>query len=98
MQICSRCNTSSSDHISICPSCGASLPENSTLGISLKRMRENQRVSAIQVSVAGDACPGCQTLQGTYSKEAAPLLPHPGCSHGTGCRCYYEPVLTEVFP
>lgn len=98
MQICSRCQTSSPDHATSCPACGASLPEFSTVRVSLKRMLENPRICAIQVSVAGDACPSCQAKQGTYTKENAPLLPHPGCSHANGCKCYYEPILTEVFP
>jgi hypothetical protein len=98
MQTCTRCNTSTPDHASKCPSCGASLPENSVVQASLQRMQQNPRVAMIQVSVAGDACPSCQSLQGTYSKEKPPQLPHPGCSHGTGCRCFYEPILTEIYP
>lgn len=98
MQTCSRCNTATPDHTANCPACGATLPENSTAQASLQRMQKNPRVSKVQVSVAGDACPCCQNLQGTYSKENPPLLPHPGCSHGSGCRCYYEPILNEVYP
>jgi len=98
MQTCSRCNTPSPDYSAKCSNCGASLPANSTVRGSLQRMLQNPRVVKIQVSVAGDACPSCQTLQGTYSKENPPLLPHPGCSHGSGCRCYYEPILTEIYP
>ena len=98
MQTCSRCNTSASDHAGACPSCGAALPENSTVRASLQRMQQNPRIIKVQVSVAGDACPSCQAQQGTYAKENPPALPHAGCSHCNGCRCFYEPILTEIFP
>lgn len=76
----------------------ADLGVYSTTAVSLKRMLENPRVIAIQVSAAEDACPVCEALQGTYQKTNVPHLPHEGCSHGEGCRCFYEPILNTVFP
>jgi hypothetical protein len=40
----------------------------------------------------------CQSIQGAYPKEAVPVLPPEGCSCAPACRCYYEPVLTEIYP
>jgi hypothetical protein len=25
-------------------------------------------------------------------------LPVEGCSHALGCRCFYQPVLDEIYP
>jgi hypothetical protein len=27
-----------------------------------------------------------------------PELPVRGCSHKNGCRCFYEPFLTDIYP
>lgn len=62
------------------------------------RMQNNDRVSMIRIAVAHDCCPACAAVQGAHPKDAVPALPAEGCSHGLGCRCYYEPVLTEIFP
>jgi hypothetical protein len=48
------------------------------------------------VTVAHDACPHCALLMKTYPKDSVPSLPHLGCSHELGCRCFYEPVLEET--
>jgi hypothetical protein len=66
--------------------------------LALKKMRANDRVSLVRISVAHDCCPACAAVQGAYAKDSAPALPVEGCSHALGCRCYYEPVLTEIFP
>jgi hypothetical protein len=70
----------------------------STTAVALKKFRENPRVTAIRINVAGDACPLCYESRGTFPKDAVPALPHEGCSHGLGCRCAYEPVLAEIYP
>ena len=98
MQTCSRCNASAPDTASSCPNCHSDLSEFSVSAVSLKRMRENPRVSAIRISVAGGACPSCYEARGTFSKDTVPALPHEGCSHQHGCRCTYEPVLDEIYP
>ncbi len=98
MQTCSLCNATASDETKACPHCGADLGTHSVRAQMLKRFRENPRVVAIRVTVAGDACSACAGTMGTFAKDEVPPLPHPGCSHEGGCRCSYEPVLSEVFP
>jgi hypothetical protein len=72
------------------------LGEFSTTAAALKRLRANPRVKSIRVTVADDACPHCYELLKTYPKDQVPSLPHLGCSHANGCRCFYEPVLEET--
>lgn len=98
MITCSRCNTQCFDSTTQCPTCQSDLSAFSTVAVTLRHFQENPRVNAIQVSVAADACPACQASQGTFKKTSAPHLPHEGCSHPLGCRCYYEPILDEIYP
>ena len=98
MQICSKCQVQSPDTVNICPNCGADLGEWSNTAIALKRMQENSRVVYVRISVAHDCCPACRQAEGAYIKEAAPKLPVEGCSHPLGCRCFYQPVLEEIYP
>jgi hypothetical protein len=74
------------------------MPTAVELAQALERMKHNDRVSLIRVSVYHDACPVCQSIQGAYPKDAAPALPPEGCSCAPSCRCHYEPVLTEIYP
>ncbi|HTX90214.1 MAG TPA: hypothetical protein VMC09_03270 [Anaerolineales bacterium] len=96
MQTCSKCNASSPDQAQLCVNCQSDLRQFSVTAVSLKRMQENPRIRAIRVTVAGDACPHCYELMKTYPKDKVPRLPHTGCSHENGCRCFYEPVLEET--
>ncbi|MCX7609528.1 MAG: hypothetical protein N2049_09965 [Anaerolineales bacterium] len=96
MQTCSKCNAISPDMATHCVQCQADLREFSLTAVSLKRMQANPRVKAVRISVADDACPYCYELLRTYPKDAVPPLPHLGCSHEHGCRCFYEPVLSEA--
>lgn len=98
MQTCTRCNTQSPDSALACPTCGANLKESSTTAVALRRFQENPRVNAVNVIVHADACPACQAIQGTYPKDSAPRIPVEGCSHEHGCRCFYQPLLEEIFP
>lgn len=98
MQTCSRCQTQSPDSVTLCPTCGADLREFSVTMVALKKMQANPRVSMIRLAVAADACPTCRKMQGTYPKDQVPLLPTEGCSNALGCLCFYEPVLTEIYP
>ena len=98
MQICSKCNESSSDSAQKCSHCGADLSEWSQKAIVLKRLQENPRVLYIRISVAADCCPVCCQAEGAYAKDFVPILPIEGCSHELGCRCFYQPVLDEVYP
>jgi hypothetical protein len=96
VQTCSKCNASSPDYAAACVNCKADLGEFSATSVALKRMQDNPRVRAVRVTVAGDACPHCYELMNTYPKNKVPPLPHLGCSHENGCRCFYEPVLEET--
>lgn len=98
MQTCSKCQKQSPDAAQTCPGCGADLAVFSKVAVARTEFQKNDRVSQIRVSVAGDCCPACAAAQGAYAKDQVPVLPVFGCSHGNGCRCYYEPVLTEIYP
>ena len=96
MQTCSQCNASSPDNAHTCVNCQADLAAFSETAVALKRLQDNPRVRAIRISVAYDACSFCYERMNTYPKDQAPRLPHAGCSHENGCRCFYEPVLEET--
>lgn len=65
---------------------------------ALKKFQENERVQNVRLIVSDDCCPVCASQEGTYNKNEAPLLPVEGCSHSNGCRCFYEPMLTVIYP
>jgi hypothetical protein len=98
VQICSKCQTQSADATMVCPGCGADLRQFSVAAAALKKFQANPRVQSVRLVVPGDACPACLALEGTYSKDQAPALPVEGCSEPNGCRCFYEPMLTEIYP
>jgi hypothetical protein len=96
MQTCTKCNASSPDDSLTCDNCKSDLSEFSAASVALKHLQANPRVRAIRVSVANDACSYCNEQMDTYPKDQVPNLPHTGCSHENGCRCFYEPVLEET--
>jgi len=98
VQICSKCNSLSPDSATHCVNCQADLSEFSNTSVALKRLQTNKRVKNIRLVVAHDCCPACHEIEGTYDKQQAPKLPVEGCSHGLGCRCFYEPMLDEIYP
>ncbi len=98
MQTCTNCNAISPDEAIYCVNCHYDLREYSTTAVAIKRFRKNSRVHHVILSVSDDACPICQQLQGAYDKDEVPRLPVEGCSHKNGCRCFYQPVLTEIYP
>ncbi len=98
MRTCTECNKQSPDAAGKCTHCGEDLSLHSATAKALKDMQSNPRVSQIRLIVADDACPACRQNEGTYAKNATPKLPVDGCSHSTGCRCFYEPVLNVIFP
>lgn len=98
MQTCSRCNAGSPDTALKCLHCEADLKNFSTNAVALNNFRSNPRVTAIRINVANDACPLCYEARGTFPKEAVATLPHEGCSHVNGCRCTFEPILSEIYP
>lgn len=98
MQTCSKCNAQSPDSASLCVNCQADLSEFSMTAVALKRLQANPRVLNVRVVVAHDCCPACYLVEGTYPKDQVPRLPVEGCSHANGCRCFYEPMLSEIYP
>jgi hypothetical protein len=98
VQTCSLCNASSTDQASQCVNCQADLTEHSTTAVALKRFQSNSRVKAITVASSFDACSYCYEQLETYSVDEVPILPHKGCSHTNGCRCFYIPVLNDIYP
>ena len=98
MQTCSKCNTQAADNQAQCNNCGADLTKYSTTSIALNKFQTNQRVKLVRLVVMEDACPACKTMAGTYQKDQVPALPSEGCSHHTGCRCFYQPFLDEIYP
>jgi hypothetical protein len=98
MQTCSQCNAQSADSASHCVNCGAELKEYSTTAVARQEFEKNPRVKYVRLLVAADSCPACEALEGTYEKDAVPVLPVEGCSHENGCRCFYQPYLTTIFP
>lgn len=64
---------------------------------ALEKMRANPRVEMIRVA-APQECSAGQIIQGVYTKDNPPQLPHNGCSLPNGCICAYEPVLDDIYP
>lgn len=98
MRTCIQCNTLSPDTVSQCANCGADLSQHAATAAALADFRANPRVSRIRLITANDACPACRDAQGAFDKANVPDLPVSGCSHKHGCRCFYEPFLTEIYP
>lgn len=98
MQTCSICHSQSPDSAAVCPTCQADLTLMSDQAVAMKKYQANSRVQSLRVAVSADCCPACRRVEGTYAKEDVPVLPVRGCSHENGCRCFYEPILTEIFP
>lgn len=98
MQTCSKCHTQSPDTATHCLNCHSDLSEFSTTAIALKRIQSNPRVKNVRLVVSNECCPACRSAEGTYEKDEAPRLPVEGCSHGLGCRCFYEPMLNDIYP
>jgi hypothetical protein len=98
MQTCSKCYALSADTTVHCSSCQADLRVYSTTAVALERFQANPRVHHLILSINDNACPVCKEKQGAYLKNEAPVLPIEGCSHPHGCRCFYQPVLEEIYP
>jgi len=66
-----------------------------------QRALENIRnglATKVRILTHRDCCPYCEAMEGTYSFEDVPELPHEECSHPEGCRCFYAPVLDFFGP
>lgn len=68
------------------------------LARSLAQLKDNPRVLNIRVIVPPEACPVCQEVAGTYTKETVPVLPPEGCSCPRGSEAFYQPMLSEIYP
>ena len=66
--------------------------------VALKKYQTNPRVKYVRIVVSDEACPACQAMEGAYPKDGAPPLPVEACSHPLGCRCFYLPFLTDIYP
>ncbi|MBM3144664.1 MAG: hypothetical protein FJ010_06765 [Chloroflexi bacterium] len=69
-----------------------------TPAAALEKLQKNPRVRDIRLVVSADCCPVCAAQEGTYAKDQVPAVPVQGCSHPQGCRCFYEPMLKELYP
>ena len=98
MRTCTVCRNQSPDEARHCVQCGSDLDQVSMTAVALQQLRDNERVSRIRLIVGDDACPSCRRVEAEYSKDKVPDLPTRGCSHSMGCRCFYEPALTEIYP
>lgn len=98
MRQCAICHTQTEDHVTMCPVCDADLSVDSVRAHALRAIRENPRASMVYVVAPEDACPACRAVQGTYEKDACPILPVEGCSCQNGCMLRYEPFMFEVGP
>lgn len=65
---------------------------------ALKKIRDGGIATKVRILVARDACPACVAREGAYEFDVVPELPHEGCSHPDGCRCFYAPVLDRFGP
>ncbi len=65
---------------------------------ALKKIREGGIATKVRILTARDACPLCKSFEGAYEFDQVPELPHEGCSHPDGCRCFYAPVLDRFGP
>ena len=65
---------------------------------ALERIRKGGVATKVRILASHDSCPVCTALEGAYSFDDVPALPHEGCSHPQGCRCIYAPVLDRFGP
>ena len=98
MRTCSLCKAQSPDTADVCRQCGADLDRHAETAVALAALRANPRVRRIRLIVAHDACPACRRAERDNAKDDAPALPVHGCSSPLGCRCWYEPALSEIYP
>jgi hypothetical protein len=65
---------------------------------ALDRIRQGQVATKVRILANHDCCPVCRALEGAYDFDQVPELPLEGCSHPSGCRCMYAPVLDRFGP
>lgn len=59
---------------------------------------KNGLATKVRILAHVDCCPFCEAMEGAYSFDDVPVLPHEECSHHDGCRCSYAPVLDQFGP
>jgi hypothetical protein len=64
----------------------------------LERILQGQVATKVRILAHRDCCPVCRAFEGAYDFDKAPELPLEGCSHPSGCRCTYAPVLDRFGP
>ena len=63
---------------------------------NIEGYKEGNVVKEVQILSRDDSCDECKKMaEKTYTLLNAPELPHENCTHPTGCRCTYIPVLYE---
>ncbi len=65
---------------------------------ALQKIRAGGIATKVRILAARDSCPVCKSFEGAYEFDDVPELPHEGCSHPDGCRCFYAPVLDRFGP
>lgn len=63
----------------------------------LERIK-NGLATRVRILASHDSCPVCKSFEGAYEFDDVPELPLEGCSHPSGCRCHYAPVLDRYGP
>lgn len=62
---------------------------------TLRSFKANRDVLfGVSILAAGSSCEHCKSMEGDYSFENVPTLPHEGCTHPMGCRCCYSPLTS----
>ena len=59
---------------------------------------KNGLATKVRILTHRHCCPFCEAMEGVYSFDDVPVLPHEECSHPDGCRCSYAPVLDQFGP
>lgn len=59
-----------------------------------KSRQELKQYEEVEILGCPDSCEFCKSQSGkTYRSSEAPVLPHAQCTHKSGCRCCYLPVI-----
>ncbi|WP_107812793.1 hypothetical protein [Neisseria sicca] len=59
-----------------------------------KSRQELKRYEKVEILGCHDSCEFCKSQSGkAYRSSEAPVLPHAQCTHKSGCRCCYLPVI-----
>jgi len=60
----------------------------------LKGYSEDEFITRVEIMCLDDSCRVCKAVaKRTYPLNKAPLIPIDGCTHESGCRCCYTPIV-----